>query len=197
MIRRLPWIALTALLAGPAAADSPAFSYLDLAYVRADDGGDTQDSCDSCDGASLRASLALGERMLIQLDANSRDHEDGSIDRFSLGAGMHWPVADGIEVAFTLSAEVLTGAFNGPDETGMDGLGVGGSAGLELRARLSPSLELNAGVRAESLADQGSHLTPSAGARFYFSPRVAAGLRVVRDQFDTRAELGLHINLGD
>jgi hypothetical protein len=38
---------------------------------------------------------------------------------------------------------------------------------------------------------------PSAGARFYFSRRVAAGLRVVHDYFDTRVDLALHINLGD
>lgn len=188
MIRRLPWIALTALIAGPAAADSPTFSFLDLAYVRADGNGN------SSDGAGLRASAALGTRMFIQLDAYGRDHHDGSISQISLGTGLHWPVADGVEMALSLSAEVLGGAYEAPDDSGMDGAGLGGGAGLELRARLSPRLELNAGARFETLTEK---LTPSAGARFYFSRRVATGLRVVDDFFDTRVELAVHFNLGD
>jgi hypothetical protein len=55
-------------------------------------------------------------------------------------------------------------------------------------------LELNAGARFETVTDQVTH---SAGARFYFSKRVAAGVRVVRDYFDTRVDIGFHINLGD
>jgi hypothetical protein len=55
-------------------------------------------------------------------------------------------------------------------------------------------VELNAGARFETVSD---HLTASAGARFYFSRRLAAGIRVLNDYFDTRVELALHINFGD
>jgi hypothetical protein len=185
MTRTLQWIALTALFAGPAAAESPTFSFLDLAYSAAED---------STGGGSLRASAALGEKMLIQLDSNVREHMGGTVGHLSLGAGMHWPVADDIELAFTVSVDTAGGEFGSEDEGGISGVEVGGGAGLELRARLSSRLELNAGARFESVTDE---LVPSAGARFYFSERVAAGLRVVHDHFDTHVELGLHIDLGD
>jgi hypothetical protein len=186
MIRRyLPCIALAALFNTAASATSPTFSYLDLAYVRADHGAD---------GAGLRASGAIGSRMFIQLDAGGRDHLDGSIAYVSLGAGLHWPISDSIEAAFGLSADAVGGAFEGPDDTGLDGAGLSGGASLELRARLSSQLELNAGARYEHVTD---HFIPSAGARFYFSPHFGAGLRVVRDSFETRVEFALHINLGD
>jgi hypothetical protein len=118
MIRRyLPWIALAALCSTPAFAASPTFSYLDLAYVRAKD---------DADGAAVRASAAIGSLMFMQLDSAKRDHQGGSVEYVSLGGGMHWPISDGIEAAFAVSADWVAGAFEGPpmSDTG---------AGMEVR----------------------------------------------------------------
>lgn len=186
MIRRyLPCMLLAALVSAPASAASPTFSYLDLAYVTAGDGAD---------GAGLRASAALGSLVFIQLDSAVRNHMDGTVGHASLGAGLRWPITDGIEAAFGLSADLVGGSFEGEDDSGWDGIGGGAGASVELRARLSPRLELNAGARFESVTDE---VMPSAGARFYFSRHFAAGLRVTRDHFDTRVDLALHINFGD
>lgn len=186
MIRQyLPCILIAALFSTPASAASPTFSYLDLAYVTAGDGAG---------GAGLRASAAIGSLVFIQLDSAVRDHIDGTVGHVSLGAGLHWPITDGIDAAFGLSGDLVGGSFGSEDDAGWDGIGSGAGASVELRARLSPRLELNAGARFESVTDE---VMPSAGARFYFSRRVGAGLRVVHDHFDTRFELALHINLGD
>jgi hypothetical protein len=184
-LRYLPCIALAAWFSTPASAASPTFSYFDLGYVTTDHGEG---------GGGLRASAAIGSRMFIQLDSTVRGHLDGTVGHASLGAGLHWPIADGIEAAFGFSADLVGGSFEAPDESGWDGFEGGVGAHVELRARLSPRLELNAGARLESVTNQ---VMPWAGARFYFSRRVGAGLRVVHDQFDTHFDLGLHINLGD
>ncbi|MEO6078461.1 MAG: hypothetical protein ABIQ86_01600 [Steroidobacteraceae bacterium] len=186
MIRRyLPCIAVAALSSTPAFAASPTFSYLDLAYVTAGDGAD---------GGGLRASAAIGSRVFIQLDSAVRDHMDGTVGHASLGAGLRWPISDAIVVAFGLSADLVGGSFEGRNDSGWSGIGGGAGASVELRACLNRHVELNAGARYESVTDQ---VMPSAGARFYFSRGVGAGLRVVHDNFDTRVDLALHINFGD
>jgi hypothetical protein len=71
VIRRyLPCMLLAAVFSTPAVAESPTFSYLDLAYVTAGDGAG---------GAGLRASAAIGSLMFIQLDTAVRDHLDGTV----------------------------------------------------------------------------------------------------------------------
>jgi hypothetical protein len=174
-----------ALLCGAAVGAEPASSFAELAFVKVSHGN----------GGGIRGTGPLGDLLLVQGSIEAYDHYEGDVALASLGVGARWPVAPSMQVTFGLSGELVGGAFEAPDDNGMDGVAAGYGAGVELRGRIGERLELQGGVKWVYM--KGGDLTratTSFGARYYLTPRLAAGVDAIDDYFGRR--LGLVLRFG-
>jgi hypothetical protein len=143
-------------------------------------------------GFLLRGAVGLGKALVVDGSYEQTSYFGHHLYQASLGAGMRWPLNDSLQMFAGVSGEVVhspTGGDLYEDEFTFTGVGI--KAGV--RGRVAERLELSASIKYDNINDK---ILPSAGARYYFTRRLAAGLDFSDEFFGTRVMSVLRFDFG-
>ena len=184
-------------VAGPAmAAPVPAmaeegfnYSYLELGYVKSE----LDDYNVNGDGFALRGSYEFTKNVHAFAGYSDLGYDFGvDATTMELGAGYAWPVSSNMDLigsASYLHAEVSAPGVGSADDSGL-GLGVG------VRGRVYNVVELTGGLQYVDFDKSGNDTTFTAGGRYYFTNRFAAGVDADFDDNGTTWMLGGRFSFG-
>jgi len=178
--RILTAVALGILYCAPSMAAEPAFSFVEAAYLKPDEGSG---------GASLRGSGQLGEQWLVRGNIDVFDRFNGDAGAASLGFGGHWLPHSPVQVSLVVSAEIVGGAFDDDEGGGWDGAGIGAGASLGVHGRVGGKLELQSIATYYEVKGDFSDWRLFAGATYHLNGNFAVGLDVTDDAAGTRVGL--------
>lgn len=178
--RTLTAFALGTLCCAPSMAAEPAFSFIEAAYLKPDEGSR---------GASLRGSGRLGEQWLVRGNIDVFDRFNGDAGMASLGFGGHWLPHSPIQVSLVVSAEMMGGAFDDDEGGGWDGAGIGAGASLGVHGRAGRKLELQSIATYYELKGDLRDWRLFASATYHLRDNFAVGLDVTDDTAGTRVGL--------
>jgi hypothetical protein len=143
-------------------------------------------------GFLLRGSAGLGKALVLDGSFEQTSFFGHDLYQASLGAGLRWPLNDSLQLFAGVSGEVVyspTGGDLFEDDFTFTGVGV--KAGV--RGRVAERLDLSASIKYDNINDR---ILPSAGARYYFTRRLAAGLDFADEVFGTRVMSVLRFDFG-
>jgi hypothetical protein len=177
-------------VAGPAMAEEGFnYSYVDLGYVKSE----LDDYNVEGDGFGLRGSYEFTKNVHAFAGYTDQEYDFGvNATTMELGAGYAWPVNSNMDLIGSASyvhAEVKAPGFGSADDSGL-GLGVG------VRGRVVNALELTGGLQYVDFDKSGNDTTFTAGGRYYFTNRFAAGLDMAFDDAGTTWMLGGRFSFG-
>ncbi|MCH8101432.1 MAG: outer membrane beta-barrel protein [Proteobacteria bacterium] len=121
----------------------------------------------------LGLSIGIADNLHMFADYQGSDLDFGlDVSEWSVGIGFNTPISDVMDVVAQLSYEYVdldVAGFGGFDDDGY-GLSIG------LRAAMSESVEINAGISYIDLSDSGDNTTLDAGFLFNVSETIALGV---------------------
>lgn len=180
-------IASAALLPVAAQAQSPSYSYLDLAYVWTDVDGVRG----TADGFALRGSFELTDSVFMFAGYSEQMLSDFDFETYSIGAGYAWSIAPNMDLYGKISyvkAEVDGLGFSGDD----DGYGVG----VGIRSFVTDRFELEGSIDYVDLSDSGDDTSFGIAARWYFTPQFAVGAEAALSDDANSYGIGVRWNFG-
>lgn len=160
-------IASAALLPVAAQAQSPSYSYLDLAYVETDIDGIGSNA----DGFALRGSFELTDSVFMFAGYLDQSVRNIDFETYNVGFGYAWSFAPNMDLYGKLAyvkAEADGFGFNADD----DGYGIG----VGIRSFVTDQLELEGAINYVDLSDSGDDTSFGIAGRWYFMPQFAVGL---------------------
>lgn len=180
-------IASAALLPLAAQAQSPSYSYLDLAYVETDIDGFSSNA----DGFALRGSFELTDSVFMFAGYTDQSIRNIDFETYNVGFGYAWSFAPTMDLYGKLSyvkAEVDGRGFSADD----DGYGID----VGIRSFVTDKLELEGVISYVDLSDAGDDTSFGIGARWYFTPRFAVGAEAVLSDDANSYGIGVRWNFG-
>ena len=180
-------IASAALLPVAAQAQSPSYSYLDLAYVETDIDGVS----DNADGFALRGSFELTDSVFMFAGYGEQSIRNIDLETYNVGAGYAWSIAPNMDLYGKISyvkAEASGFGLSGDD----DGYGVG----VGIRSFVTDQFELEGAINYVDLSDSGDDTSFGIAARWYFMPQFAVGLEADLSDDANSYGIGVRWNFG-
>jgi len=168
------------------AKDEFSYSYAELGYINSESG-----NLDG-DGLNLFGSYAFANKAHAFASYSDQDFDFGiGVKFFQIGAGLNLALAPNLDFITRLSYVEVD--VDGPGfSTEDDGFALGAS----LRARVAQQIELSAGFNYQDLENGGDDTSLNAGARYYFTDKLAAALDVLQNDDDTTLILGARYEFG-
>ena len=180
-------IASAALLPVAAQAQSPSYSYLDLAYVETDIDGIGSNA----DGFALRGSFELTDSVFMFAGYLDQSVRNVDLETYNVGFGYAWSFAPNMDLYGKLAyvkAEADGFGFSADD----DGYGIG----VGIRSFVTDALELEGAINYVDLSDSGDDTSFGIAARWYFMPQFAVGLEAAFGDDADSYGIGVRWNFG-
>lgn len=157
------------------AQDALSYSYLEAGYISSESG-----NLDG-DGINLFGSFRLTDMLHLFGSYSDQDYDfNVGVEFIQLGGGLNFSLTDKVDLVTRLSlveVQVDGPGFSNDD----DGLAIGAF----LRTRAAEKWDLTAGLNYQDLDDGGEDTSINAGARYYFTDRLAAGVDLLLNDGDT------------
>ena len=185
MDRRLPWVMVVGLLSAlPAVGAEPGSSFAEFSF---------QDPSHGDRGAGFRAVAQLGQRLVLDVGLDAREHLGGGVGLASIGAGARLQSAESTRIVLGASVDAVGGEFGPDDEPeGMSGIIPGAGLNVELAHRYSERVEVLGRLKVTTIEDCPWVL--AFGARYYLGKRIALAADVLKDDFGTRIGVGVRLD---
>lgn len=175
-------LAVIALAPLAANAESPSYSYVEGGYVVTDIDGIGSDA----DGFLLRGSIEITDSIFLFAGYTDQGVYGVDLKQYGIGAGYAWSMTDTTDLYGKVGyvrAEADFAGFGVDDD--------GYSLGVGIRSFVTKRLELEAAVTYVDLSDSGDDTTLGAGARWYFTEHLAAGVEAEVGDDATSYGIGL------
>jgi hypothetical protein len=156
------------------------YSYAEAGYITSENGGSDGD------GLNLFASGSVTDMLHVFGSYSTQGFDfDVDVEFMQLGLGVNFTLVDNLDLVTRLS--LVEVQVDGPGFSFDDD---GYQLGAFIRGRVAEQWELTAGLNYQDLDNGGEDDSLTAGARYYFTDKFAAGLDLLQNDDDTTFILG-------
>lgn len=177
--------------ATPALAEDFSYSFIEAGYVS----GEIDDFGLDGSGFALNGSFEFNQNVFGFAGITDVEYDQGSgvsTTSTTVGVGFAWPLGTSVDLVSGFAYERLRLHVDGGGSATESGF----SLNTGLRASISDSLEVTAGVKYTDFGNDIDDFTLGVGGRYYFTPAFAAGIDVNDNDDGTAWIISLRYDFG-
>jgi opacity protein-like surface antigen len=177
--------------ATPALAEDFSYSFIEAGYVSSE----IDDFGLDGSGFALNGSFEFNQNVFGFAGITDVDYDQGSgvsTTATTVGVGFAWPLGMAVDLVSGLAYERLKLHVDGEGNATETGF----SLNTGLRASISDSLEVTAGVKYTDFGNDIDDFTLGVGGRYYFTPALAGGIDVTDNDDGTAWIISLRYDFG-